>query len=120
MNQTSHMKVDLTGRIKNLDLPKSKPLLPLLEAISNSIDSIEEAKEAAGAITIRVLREQSTVDGDEEGRALAHIIGFDISDNGEGFTDENFDSFETCDSIHKQAKGAKGIGRLLWLLHKKS
>lgn len=109
------MKVDLTGRIKNLDLPKSKPLLPLLEAISNSIDSIEEAKEAAGAITIRVLREQSTVDGDEEGRALAHIIGFDISDNGEGFTDENFDSFETCDSIHKQAKGAKGIGRLLWL-----
>jgi hypothetical protein len=109
------MKVDLTGRIKNLDLPKSKPLLPLLEAISNSIDAIDEAKEPAGAITIRVLREQSTVDGDAEGRTLAPIIGFEITDNGEGFTDENFESFETCDSIHKQAKGAKGIGRLLWL-----
>jgi len=109
------MKVDLTGRIKNLDLPKSKPLLPLLEAISNSIDAIEEAKEPAGAITIRVLREKSTIDGDAEGRALATITGFEITDNGEGFTNDNFDSFETCDSIHKQAKGAKGIGRLLWL-----
>jgi hypothetical protein len=109
------MKVDLAGRIKNLDLPKSKPLLPLLEAISNSIDAIEEAKEPAGAITIRVLREESTIDGDAEGRALAPIIGFEITDNGEGFTNDNFDSFETCDSIHKQAKGAKGIGRLLWL-----
>lgn len=32
------MKVDLDGRVKNLDLPVSKPLLPLLEAITNSFN----------------------------------------------------------------------------------
>jgi hypothetical protein len=32
------MKVDLDGRVKNLDLPVSKPLLPLLEAITNMVE----------------------------------------------------------------------------------
>jgi hypothetical protein len=109
------MKVDLAGRLKNLDLPKSKPLLPLLEAISNSIDSIEEEKTPSGTIRIRVLREASTIDEDTEGRSLATISGFEISDNGQGFSDQNLESFDTCDSVLKQAKGAKGIGRLLWL-----
>ena len=36
------MKVDLSGRVENLDLPKTKPLLPLLEAVSNSIHAIED------------------------------------------------------------------------------
>ncbi len=109
------MKVALAGRVKNLDLPKSKPLLPLLEAVSNSIDSIEDEKGLEGKILIRILREDTTIAEDKEGRAMAPIIGFDITDNGQGFTNQNFESFDTCDSILKQSKGAKGIGRLLWL-----
>ena len=38
-----------------------------------------------------------------------------ITDNGIGFTETNYDSFETSDSIHKQAVGGKGVGRFLWL-----
>src|SRR3954451_15040205 len=43
------------------------------------------------------------------------ITGFNITDNGIGFNEANYDSFETSDSIHKQALGGKGVGRFLWL-----
>jgi len=43
------------------------------------------------------------------------ITGFIITDNGIGFNEANYDSFETSDSIHKQALGGKGVGRFLWL-----
>jgi hypothetical protein len=111
------MKVDLDGRVKNLDLPVSKPLLPLLEAITNSLHAIDDACIESGIIKIRILREkdESAMDYGDESRALDPIIGFRIEDNGVGFNDKNFVSFETCDSRHKVSRGAKGIGRLLWL-----
>ena len=110
------MKVDLAGRVRNLDLPKSRPLLPLLEAVSNSIHSIEDSGRENGRIVIRVIRDNNWIlGGDAESRLLAPITGFEVEDNGVGFTPENFESFETCDSLHKQSRGAKGIGRLLWL-----
>lgn len=110
------MKVDLSGRVENLDLPKTKPLLPLLEAVSNSIHAIEDAEVIEGRISIRILRD---IDGslalDEDAKGLVEVTGFEITDNGKGFDDENYASFETCDSRYKAARGAKGIGRLLWL-----
>jgi len=36
------MRTDLIGRIKNTHLPVSKPLLPVLEAVSNSLHAIED------------------------------------------------------------------------------
>ena len=36
-------------------------------------------------------------------------------DSGIGFTDANFDSFETVDSPYKAPHGGKGLGRFLWL-----
>ena len=110
------MKVDLSGRVENLDLPKTKPLLPLLEAVSNSIHAIEDAGISEGRITIRILRDiEGSLALDEDAKGLVDIVGFEIIDNGTGFNDENFGSFETCDSRFKAARGAKGIGRLLWL-----
>ncbi|MHB9025945.1 MAG: ATP-binding protein [Armatimonadota bacterium] len=44
-----------------------------------------------------------------------NIIGFDIVDNGIGFTEDNMRSFCTLDSDYKADKGGRGIGRLLWL-----
>ncbi|GAA4240009.1 hypothetical protein GCM10022254_63110 [Actinomadura meridiana] len=44
-----------------------------------------------------------------------HITGFVITDNGEGFHDENMESFETLDSEYKAKQGCRGVGRLLWL-----
>ena len=37
--------IDLAGRVKNFNLPKKKPPIPLFEAIVNSIYAIEERQE---------------------------------------------------------------------------
>ncbi|EXF67248.1 hypothetical protein D030_4905 [Vibrio parahaemolyticus AQ3810] len=42
-------------------------------------------------------------------------MGFTITDNGCGFDETNFKSFETLDSDHKIDKGCRGVGRLMWL-----
>lgn len=34
--------IDLAGRVRNFDLPKNQPLIPLYEAIVNSIYAIQE------------------------------------------------------------------------------
>lgn len=43
------------------------------------------------------------------------IVGFEITDNGIGFNDDNFNSFQTLDSEYKIDLGCRGVGRLLWL-----
>ena len=43
------------------------------------------------------------------------IIGFEITDNGIGLDDENFDSFNTAFSRRKVSFGGKGLGRFTWL-----
>jgi hypothetical protein len=104
---------DIVGRVGRLSLPRTErgALTPLMEAISNSIHSItdrfDDSAHKNGSITIRVLRDLDDED--------TPIIGFEIIDNGEGFTDENYQSFCTPDSRLKEVKGGKGIGRLGWL-----
>ena len=53
--------IDLLGRIKNFNLPKNQPLVPLFEAVVNSIHAIQERRDAGesfeGKITIRIIRE---------------------------------------------------------------
>src|SRR5262249_14028438 len=43
------------------------------------------------------------------------IRSFIVTDNGEGFHDENIKSFETLDSEYRAKLGCRGVGRLLWL-----
>jgi len=110
MSKTSWLS-DPLGRINNISLaPNSKnSLLPLFEAIMNSIHAIEEKygrdEISRGVIDIEVLRnhEQSA-------------IGFTIKDNGIGFDQGNMESFRKSDSRKKIKFGGKGVGRLLWLL----
>ena len=121
MNNT--MPANLAGRLRNTPLPLTCGLLPLFEAVVNSIHAIEEANdgESRGQITVEILRKavQGELALDEEKKrgpdALPDIIGFKITDNGVGFTDPNMDSFRTLDSDYKADKGCRGIGRLLWL-----
>lgn len=110
------MDLDLRGRVGNTKLPLSNGLYPLFEAISNSIHSIEEAKERDGRIEIEVIRDNSQaslIDG--EPLFNQPITGFNVHDNGVGFTENNYKSFQTSDSTKKKSKGGKGVGRLLWL-----
>lgn len=116
------LATNLRGRLRNTDLPKSHGLMPLFEAVVNSIQSVEEAgiEAAKGEITVQVLRDvQPALSFDGKGKRgpdpTAKILGFKVIDNGIGFNDANFKSFETLDSEHKAAKGCRGVGRLLWL-----
>ncbi|MCS3727547.1 ATP-binding protein [Bradyrhizobium betae] len=109
----ANLESDIIGRVNRLALRPSEKnaLLPLMEAVSNSVHSITDLYDAdaatRGRITIRILRE-----GDEP---ESRVIGFDIEDNGIGFTEANFRSFRTPDSRWKEARGGKGVGRLAWL-----
>jgi hypothetical protein len=117
------MNTNLHGRVRHTKLPKTSGLLPLFEAIVNSIHSSEEAdlSSDSGEIFVEILRnKQCQLPFDENksgpGREVVEdIIGFNIIDNGIGFNDVNMESFTTLDSEHKAEKGCRGVGRLLWL-----
>ncbi|MFN4056428.1 MAG: ATP-binding protein [Alishewanella aestuarii] len=89
--------------------------MPVFEAVVNSIHSIEEKDNIDnGKIVLRIGRAtQASLDLDF--KSLPLITGFTITDNGCGFDDANFKSFETLDSDHKIDKGCRGVGRLMWL-----
>jgi hypothetical protein len=99
------MKVDLVGKIKNTQLPRSKALLPMFEAVVNSFQAIEDAGEAvpSPSIEISVVRSALLI-ADIEGE----VDGFAITDNGVGFTEDNLDSFFTSDAQYKVRRGARG------------
>lgn len=109
------LKTNLKGRLRNTLLPKTHGLIPVFEAIVNSIQSIEEKSNLnSGKIVLQINREtQSGLDF--ENKTLPIITGFTIKDNGCGFDETNFKSFETLDSDHKIEKGCRGVGRLMWL-----
>ena len=119
------MDTYLQGRLRNTPLPKSHGLLPLFEAVVNSIHAIEElgpGRAADGEITVEVIRlPQAKLDLKNASSArrgvppMEHIVGFKVTDNGAGFHDTSFRSFETLDSAYKAEVGGRGVGRLLWL-----
>ncbi len=104
------LESDIVGRVNRLALRPSEKtaLLPLMEAISNSVyaitDLYDDKAAARGHITVSIHR-------DDDRR----VTGFDVTDNGIGFTDDNYKSFKTPDSRLKEARGGKGVGRLAWL-----
>lgn len=118
------MLVNIKGRINNTHLSKGNALLPLFEAIVNSIQSIEDLTEAGecGDYYIKITANRdisnqiSIKDNDinKDGSDYS-IDSFEIEDNGVGFDDKNYKSFQTADSTLKSKKGGKGIGRFLWL-----
>jgi len=109
------LQTNLKGRLRNTSLPKSHGLMPVFEAVVNSIHSIEEKGNSDnGKVVLRIDRAtQESLDFDA--KSLPPILGFTITDNGCGFDETNFKSFETLDSDHKIDKGCRGVGRLMWL-----
>lgn len=108
--------MNLKGQVNQMRLPKSKSLWPLFETIVNAIQSLEDTKNCEKPlITIKANRiegNQLNIKGKEE---LNHFEEFIVTDNGEGFTERNYQSFLEGYSTLKIAKGCKGIGRFLWL-----
>ncbi len=104
------MKASVEGRIRNTNLPKTKALLPLFEAVINGFQAIEEAGGTGHSIEIRAERRRSLVDTE-----TSPFESFAVTDTGIGFTDANYDSFETVDSRYRARLGGKGLGRFSWL-----
>ncbi len=116
------MDTNLAGRLRNTSLPVSSGLLPLYEAVANSIHGIEDAKLSLsdGKISIEILRDpQGSIafsrDKKKGPGARGDIVGFRIIDNGVGFNSTNMESFQTLDSDYKASRGGRGVGRLIWL-----
>ena len=116
------MDTALEGRLRNTNLPYSKGLMPVYEAVINSIEAIEERSQADGkalsdySIRLDIDRTaQLDLEPRRGPRPEGDIEGFRITDDGVGFNDRNWESFRTLDSLHKVEKGCRGIGRLMWL-----
>lgn len=120
LNYFRTMQIDIAGKVREKKLASNKALMPLFEAIVNSIHSIEEESATKpGIIKIEIERiQQQSLDlkeGSEKSNEKAQIIGFKIIDNGIGFTEDNWQSFNFAHSSYKFNKGGKGIGRITWL-----
>lgn len=113
---------NIANKVRNTRLPRTKPLLPLFELISNSIHSIDEAiaknilKPTEGKIVIDCIRNgspetlQQLVDID-----IYPIHSFVVSDNGIGLDEVNLKAFIEADTDHKIDIGGKGVGRFVCL-----
>lgn len=102
----SIMFIDLNGKIKNTSLTKSQALFPLFEAVINSFQSIEYLDNKSNSY-IKI-----TLEKDKDKELIKNII---VEDNGIGFNNSNYKSFNTSDSSYKSLKGCMGLGRFKWL-----
>ena len=106
---------NLRGKVRNFALPKNRPLVPLYEAIVNSINAIDERAKIEpnlqGNIEIKAVRNRTLFSDSDKNT----IRGFYVIDNGIGFNDANMSSFMEADSEYKMTIGGKGVGRFSWL-----
>ena len=112
------LNVDIDGRVQKII--SNNPLLPLFEAVVNSIQAIEEYQLASstnnkGAITVEIVRSSAQGSLGIKDNSIPPVTGYIITDDGIGFNDDNIDSFCTSDSKHKRLEGGKGVGRFAWL-----
>jgi hypothetical protein len=89
---------------------QKNPLLPVYEAIHNSIQAIQLADREHGEIIVEFTRDRNDMDP-------KRIVSIKITDNGIGFTKENLGSFGQLFSEYKKKKfNSKGIGRLAYFV----
>ena len=111
---------NIANKVRNTRLPRTKPLMPLFELISNSIHSIEEAKKINGLqhgeITIDCIRNgQHDVLATIKDVDIYPIHSFEVNDNGIGLNEENLKAYIEADTDHKIEIGGKGVGRFVCL-----
>ena len=106
---------NLRGKVRNFPLPQNRPLVPLYEAVVNSINAIDDRKKQdvllQGKIEIEIIRDRTLFSESDSNT----VKGFRVTDNGIGFDEDNMSSFMEADSEYKLAIGGKGVGRFSWL-----
>ena len=114
---TERFGINIAGRVKNFKLNKNQALMPIFEAIVNSIQAIEDRRkiddeDLVGNILIDVEYDNALPLGSQK---VEKVASFKFIDNGVGFNEANFRSFLQSDSTYKEQRGGKGIGRFCWL-----
>ena len=109
MPDTAYVKYTIGDILENFKQPIPFEQ-PLIETIANSLEA--EATEIE--IELFVDDSQQHVE-DSNINIVRRINGFKITDNGNGFTPENIDSFTKFKSNLKRKLGCKGVGRFTWL-----
>ncbi len=103
------MFVPIQNIVDAVDLTPKDALLPLFECIVNSIISLMQSDQTSKEISIRIVRgdlpSQTSAD---DVKTIDSIL---ITDNGIGFTEDNYKSFETPFTSLLREHGCKGIGR---------
>jgi hypothetical protein len=105
------LNVDIRDVIKNYDLKDDEGFLfCLFEAISNSLYCCIDNSDISIAINLYRDYKANEVIKNEDN----FIYGFTVTDNGVGFTNENYDKFTK--TIYKtNHDGGKGLGRISFL-----
>lgn len=110
------MQVNAQDIIDSVDLGKSEAFLPVYESIVNSIISLIKSNNDKGKIEVFIERKTAQpVEGELFDNNVLPIKNISIVDNGEGFTDANFKSFNAPFSKTNKKYGCKGIGRFTML-----
>ena len=104
------LRQELVGRLRNMTKLKNWQMA-VAEAIQNSMDAISDSGRT-GQISVQVDRVTDLGSSGSGNQPVKSII---VRDNGIGFNDENYTSFCTPDSLKKQKRGGKGLGRLTCL-----
>lgn len=109
------MLANIKGLVDRLELSQAKAMMPLFEAISNAIDAIEEHKNGFinHSISIRLIASHDLAH--QGGDELLIFDGFELTDDGVGFDDENLASFKEAHTLSKVKVGGKGVGRFTYL-----
>lgn len=109
------METPVKNIVEAVDLSSSDALLPLFECVVNSIISLKRSGKPVEERKIQIKLFRGDFPKQMDIDKTKTIQSFEVFDNGEGFTDENFHSFKTpYTNINKQY-GCKGIGRFTWL-----
>ena len=109
------METPVKNIVDAVDLSSSDALLPLFECVVNSIISLKRSGKPVEERKIQIKLFRGDFPKQMDIDKTKTIQSFEVFDNGEGFTDENFHSFKTpYTNINKQY-GCKGVGRFTWL-----
>jgi len=103
--------LNIAGFVAGIDIEPDEYLLPLQEAVVNSIQSIEDKNPNKGKISIKIIRGKQLSVGDEFEEPYKPIQGFEVYDDGVGFTNRRFQAFNDAFTDINKGKGCKGVGR---------
>lgn len=109
------MRANIKGLIDRLELSQAKAMMPLYEAISNSIDAIEEHRDGFKDHSIRIRLVPSKDLAHQGGDETLIVDGFDVIDDGVGFDERNIASFQEAHTLSKVKLGGRGVGRFTFL-----